>query len=63
VPRLTAGESLPLGGEFWGDTTLRAPAGARRDILTGSEVQCGEGGLPLRELFSALPIAVLRTIE
>jgi (1->4)-alpha-D-glucan 1-alpha-D-glucosylmutase len=67
VPRLFAGVagggSLPLGAEFWGDTALRAPAGRRREILTGSELRCGEGGLPLRELFSALPIAVLRTIE
>ena len=58
VPRLIAGVAtgggLPLGGEFWGDTALRAPAGARREILTGSEHRCGEGGLPLRELFSAL---------
>ncbi|MFL5231575.1 MAG: malto-oligosyltrehalose synthase [Microvirga sp.] len=67
VPRLIAGAasggSLPVGGEFWGDTALRASAGARREILTGSTLRCGEGGLPLRELFSALPIAVLRTIE
>ncbi|HEX8168176.1 MAG TPA: malto-oligosyltrehalose synthase [Beijerinckiaceae bacterium] len=66
VPRLLAGalegESPPLGG-FWGDTVLRVPAGARRDVLTGAEVRSRDGGLPMRELFSALPIGVLRTIR
>jgi hypothetical protein len=42
---------------------LRAPPGTRREILSESEISCQDGGLPLRELFSALPIAVLRTIE
>jgi (1->4)-alpha-D-glucan 1-alpha-D-glucosylmutase len=64
VPRLTAasGETPPLGGDFWGDTVLRAPPGTRREILSESEISCQDGGLPLRELFSALPIAVLRKI-
>ncbi|HEX8663166.1 MAG TPA: malto-oligosyltrehalose synthase [Beijerinckiaceae bacterium] len=53
----------PAVGDFWGDTVLRVPAGARRDVLTGAEVRSGEEGLALRELFSALPIGVLRTIR
>ena len=66
VPRLIAGSlegGTPPFGDFWGDTVLRVPAGARRNVLTGAEVRSGEGGLPLRELFSALPIGVLRTIR
>ncbi|HKH32740.1 MAG TPA: malto-oligosyltrehalose synthase [Beijerinckiaceae bacterium] len=67
VPRLAARlldqESPPLGPEIWGDTLVRAPAGRRRDVLTGAETLCGDGGLGVGELFAALPIAVLRTIR
>ena len=58
----TGGGRTPVGA-FWGDTVLRVPAGLRRDVLTGAEVRAGDGGLPLRELFSALPIGVVRTIR
>jgi (1->4)-alpha-D-glucan 1-alpha-D-glucosylmutase len=67
VPRLTASlaeaGTPPLGREIWRDTAIRAPAGGRRDVLTGAETSCGPEGLSLGELFATLPIAVLRTIR
>ncbi len=66
VPRLLArhlpGEAPPLGRDFWGDTILPVPEGAWRDVLTGAEFASptGSKGLPVGELFSNLPIAVLR---
>jgi (1->4)-alpha-D-glucan 1-alpha-D-glucosylmutase len=66
VPRLALSlapsESPPLGAETWRDAVLPAPGGAWRNVLTGAEIR-GEDGLALRELFSAFPIAVLRTIR
>jgi (1->4)-alpha-D-glucan 1-alpha-D-glucosylmutase len=69
----STGESdvLRLEPEAWGDTVLRlgsGVAGARfRDIFTGQEltVREGEGGrhLPLAELLSPLPVALLERID
>jgi maltooligosyltrehalose synthase len=65
VPRLLARhldrETPPLGREFWDDTVLRVPGSGWRDVLTGTEITAGDKGVPVGELFSALPIAVLRT--
>ena len=64
VPRLVgplSSASSPLNPDFWTETALPAPAGRRRDILSETEVTCAEGSLAVRELFSVLPIAVLRT--
>jgi (1->4)-alpha-D-glucan 1-alpha-D-glucosylmutase len=67
APRLAAslvgGETPPLGREIWRDTIIHAPAGHRRDVLTGAETRCEAEGLPVAELFATLPIAVLRTIR
>jgi (1->4)-alpha-D-glucan 1-alpha-D-glucosylmutase len=65
VPRLVArhlsGETPPLGRELWGDTVLPIPGGGWRDVLTGTEGTAEDKGVPVGELFSVLPIAVLRT--
>jgi (1->4)-alpha-D-glucan 1-alpha-D-glucosylmutase len=67
VPRLVArhmeGETPPLGREFWEDTALRIPAGRWRDVVTGTGITSDDKGISVGELFSALPIAVLRTME
>jgi (1->4)-alpha-D-glucan 1-alpha-D-glucosylmutase len=66
VPRLlaplTGGENPPLGQAFWNNTSLSAGEGRCRDIITGVELAFGEEGLRAGELFSVLPIAVLRTM-
>jgi (1->4)-alpha-D-glucan 1-alpha-D-glucosylmutase len=65
VPRLVArmaDEALPLGRAFWRDTSLPMPTGRWRDVVTGVEIEAAGGGHPVRELFAALPIAVLRTL-
>ena len=62
VPRLTSGltdESVPVGA-VWSGTILPVPEGRWREILTGTEVQAGGNGVDLAELFSGLPVAVLR---
>ena len=62
APRLTGGladESVPLG-EVWGDTTLPLPPGRWREILSGDEIEAGDSGISVRELFARLPVAVLR---
>jgi (1->4)-alpha-D-glucan 1-alpha-D-glucosylmutase len=64
VPRLLAsrseGEELPVGPGFWGEARHPLPAGSWRDILTDRDVNAGEDGVPLAELFSDFPIALLR---
>jgi (1->4)-alpha-D-glucan 1-alpha-D-glucosylmutase len=66
VPRLLAGlidgETPPLGAGLWGDATLPAPAGRWRNVVTGAEITGRQKGISAAELFSILPIAVLRTI-
>jgi (1->4)-alpha-D-glucan 1-alpha-D-glucosylmutase len=65
VPRLLAAavadETMPVGREFWGDAALPLPPGRWRDVVTGASVETGEGPHPIGELFSILPISVLRT--
>jgi (1->4)-alpha-D-glucan 1-alpha-D-glucosylmutase len=67
VPRLMANlvedEAPPLGSQIWDDTALPLPSGRWRNVLTGSEIASQEEGLALGELFSVLPIGVLRTAE
>ncbi|HEX8688031.1 MAG TPA: hypothetical protein VF654_16085, partial [Pyrinomonadaceae bacterium] len=67
VPRLFGGavenESMPVGPEFWGDTTLPLPAGKWRNVDTGATAQTGSSPHPVAELFSTLPILVLRTMR
>jgi (1->4)-alpha-D-glucan 1-alpha-D-glucosylmutase len=66
VPRLVAslappGEP-PVGPALWGDTALRLPpeAPARyRDVLADVELEARGGRLPLRDVFGALPFALL----
>ena len=36
--------------------------GRWRDVLTEAEVDAGDAGVPARELFAALPVAVLRNL-
>jgi (1->4)-alpha-D-glucan 1-alpha-D-glucosylmutase len=65
VPRLLGGavadETMPVGREFWGDAALPLPPGRWRDVVTGASLETGEGPHPIGELFSILPISVLRT--
>ncbi|HEY0353157.1 MAG TPA: malto-oligosyltrehalose synthase, partial [Enterovirga sp.] len=65
TPRLVAalrgGEHLPLG-EVWGETRLPVPAGRWRDLLGGSEIESGDDGVPVTELFARLPVSVLRRV-
>jgi (1->4)-alpha-D-glucan 1-alpha-D-glucosylmutase len=67
IPRLLGGavenESMPVGPEFWGDTTLPLPAGKWRNVVTGATAQTGSSPHPVAELFSTLPILVLRTMR
>ncbi|HET8522983.1 MAG TPA: hypothetical protein VFL82_07105, partial [Thermomicrobiales bacterium] len=71
VPRLVLGltrgqEQMPLGREVWGDTrlTLSGVEGTRyRNLLTGEELIATanpEIGIDLADLFSVLPVALLR---
>jgi maltooligosyltrehalose synthase len=58
--------ALRLGREAWGDTTLRlegVEAGRYRDVLTGREFDAGAGALPLAELLSPLPVALLARVR
>ena len=51
---------LPIALEArggWGDTTVRLPEGAWRELLTGREI--AGGTVPLGVLLSALPVALL----
>jgi len=58
--------ALRLGREAWGDTTLRlegVEAGRYRDVLTGREFDAAAGVLPLAELLSPLPVALLARVR
>ena len=59
VPRHTAALGFPPLGEVWADTRLSLPAreGGWRDVFTGRTH--ADGSLPLAEILSALPFAVL----
>ena len=55
---------LPLGlagRGGWGDTTLALPAGGWRDLLTGA-VLSSDGSVPVADLLSELPVALLVAI-
>ncbi|HEX7318707.1 MAG TPA: malto-oligosyltrehalose synthase [Pyrinomonadaceae bacterium] len=54
-----------LNREAWGDTTLRLEgvgAGRYRDVLTGREFEVRDGALPLAEVLSPLPGALLARV-
>jgi maltooligosyltrehalose synthase len=62
--RLGVGREGPLrlGREAWGDTALRlegVEGGCYRDVFTGREFETRGGALPLAELLSPLPVALL----
>ncbi|HEX3333227.1 MAG TPA: malto-oligosyltrehalose synthase [Acidimicrobiales bacterium] len=67
VPRLTfrlAGPAaLPIGRQVWKDDTLIVSEGGRgryREELTGRVIEATAGRVSLSEVFSVLPVAVLR---
>jgi (1->4)-alpha-D-glucan 1-alpha-D-glucosylmutase len=62
LTRLVDGENPPLGQAFWEDTAVPAGPGRWRDVVTGTEL-AGDERLRAGELFSTLPIAVLRTMQ
>lgn len=66
VPRLISrfadGENPALGQAFWEDTGVATGSGRWRDVVTGAEL-AGRDRLRVGELFSTLPIAVLRTLQ
>jgi (1->4)-alpha-D-glucan 1-alpha-D-glucosylmutase len=58
--------ALSLSREAWGDTTLAlegVEAGRYRDVFTGREFDAGGGALPLAELLSPLPVALLARVR
>ncbi len=65
--RLTVGEGLPPGASVWQQEQLALPANAPalwHNVLTGeplsaSQSNAGKKALPLGELFSAFPVALL----
>jgi (1->4)-alpha-D-glucan 1-alpha-D-glucosylmutase len=69
--QLGAQSRLPVGAETWGDTEVilrkRIPAGTYRDVLTGKTVSVvareGDPSLPVSEVFSHLPVALLINVE
>jgi (1->4)-alpha-D-glucan 1-alpha-D-glucosylmutase len=64
VPRLTATIGCPPLGLAWEDTALALPvlSGGWRDVLTGRTFETNEA-LPLADLFSDLPLAVLMNVR
>jgi (1->4)-alpha-D-glucan 1-alpha-D-glucosylmutase len=52
---------LPVGlsATGWGDTALRLPTGAWRDLLTGGRFVSDAEGLPVAGLLERLPVALL----
>jgi maltooligosyltrehalose synthase len=66
VPRLLARrgvEEAPLGPEYWGPASrlrLPPPVGRRFvNALTGEQLVAEEDALPLGQVFSSLPLALL----
>ena len=58
--------ALGLGREAWGDTALQLEGveGARfRDVFTGREFDARDGTLPLAEVLSPLPVALLARVS
>jgi (1->4)-alpha-D-glucan 1-alpha-D-glucosylmutase len=56
---LAGEERLPIG-QAWGETKVQLPAGHWHSVIEGRDVEIGPDGASLRELFAALPVAVLR---
>ncbi|GAB3324100.1 malto-oligosyltrehalose synthase [Geodermatophilus aquaeductus] len=58
---VTVATRLPVGlaGTGWGDTALALPTGSWRDVLTGTRVVSDAAGLPVADLLSRLPVALL----
>jgi (1->4)-alpha-D-glucan 1-alpha-D-glucosylmutase len=52
---------LPVGlaATGWGDTALRLPTGAWRDLLTGERVVSTADGAPVADVLRRLPVALL----
>jgi (1->4)-alpha-D-glucan 1-alpha-D-glucosylmutase len=48
-----------LAAQGWGDTALQLPSGAWRDLLTGGRAVSDAGGLPVEQLLTRLPVALL----
>jgi (1->4)-alpha-D-glucan 1-alpha-D-glucosylmutase len=69
--QLGAQSRLPVGVETWGDTQAilrkRIPPGPYRDVLTGQTISAvarnGDPTLPVFEVFSHLPVALLIHVE
>jgi (1->4)-alpha-D-glucan 1-alpha-D-glucosylmutase len=59
---VTVATRLPAGlaeRGGWGDTALRLPTGAWRDLLTGERLVSDVAGIPLDRLLARLPVALL----
>jgi (1->4)-alpha-D-glucan 1-alpha-D-glucosylmutase len=58
---VTVATRLPvaLAATGWGDTALVLPTGAWRDVLTGERVVADAAGVPVGDLLSRLPVALL----
>jgi (1->4)-alpha-D-glucan 1-alpha-D-glucosylmutase len=56
---LLGADELP-SPRIWADMSLRLPAGAWRDVITGQVLRSHWHELPIGELFASLPVAVLR---
>jgi (1->4)-alpha-D-glucan 1-alpha-D-glucosylmutase len=59
---VTVATRLPVGVAErggWGDTALRLPTGAWRDLLTGERLVSDATGVPLDRLLARLPVALL----
>jgi (1->4)-alpha-D-glucan 1-alpha-D-glucosylmutase len=50
---------VALAATGWGDTALALPTGAWRDVLTGDRVVADAGGVPVGDLLTRLPVALL----
>jgi (1->4)-alpha-D-glucan 1-alpha-D-glucosylmutase len=50
---------VALAATGWGDTALALPTGAWRDVLTGDRVMADAGGVPVGDLLTRLPVALL----
>jgi (1->4)-alpha-D-glucan 1-alpha-D-glucosylmutase len=48
-----------LAAEGWGDTALRLPTGAWRDLLTGGHLVSTADGIPAADVFRSLSVALL----
>ena len=56
VPRLVMGLAAAGG---WGETVAAVPPGIWRDVLGGAEYRITDGGVPVRQLLEAFPVALL----